>query len=79
MPDKHHTVDDWARFITLIATEERALGHELLVVYVDAAGEFRWEGARQELELKAKVAVRVAAGDDHEFVGEAEAAQQPAQ
>ena len=74
MPDKFHTVDDWAKFVNILVTEERAFEHTLLVIFVDAAGEFRWEGARQDLERQTKVAVRVAAGDDHEFVGEAEAA-----
>ena len=69
---KSHTLPAWVQFFQSLQLEERAIGHEIKILFVDAAGEFRHEISRNEIQQKCQVIVRVAAGDGHEFVSSVE-------
>ena len=68
-----HKLLTWIEFLRDVLLQESALGRSVKLIKVDAAGEFRHECKRDELQQAIKCAVRVAAGDDHEFVSRAEA------
>ena len=77
IPSGAHGEQEWGDFFEMIKIAEANLGHEVKMFKVDAARGPGGEHARVRLQMRLKVLVVPAAGDDHEFIGAREGTTAP--